>query len=77
MLCRFEQQIIVGISKHRLSNKNKIKEPEIAGTAVFPDDDTYGLENLKDVLIKDVLTMDAWREYLSPKDICALRSLLP
>ena len=62
---------MVGITKHCLSNKSKIKEPEIAETAVLPDD-IYGLENLT-----DVLTMEAWKECLSPTDRCVLRSFLP
>ena len=48
-----------------------MKRPEIAGTAVLPLD-IYGLDNLK-----DVLTMEAWQEYLSPTDRFSLRSLLP
>jgi hypothetical protein len=62
---------VIGITKQCLSNNFKIKEPEIAETTVLPDD-LFGLENLK-----DVLTMEAWREHLTPTERCDLRSFLP
>jgi len=71
LFCRSQQEIAIGITKQCLSNKYKIKEPEIAETAVLPGD-LFGLENLK-----DVLTMEAWTEHLTPSERRDLRSLLP
>jgi len=71
LLCRYQKEILIGITKQFLSNNFKIKEPKIAETMVLPDD-LFGLENLK-----DVLTMEAWREHLTPTERCDLRSFLP
>ncbi|GLJ18071.1 hypothetical protein SUGI_0318820 [Cryptomeria japonica] len=61
----------VGITKRCMTNKCRIRSPQIAEKITVPEK----LHELED--LSDVLTWDSWNKYLSASERCDLRILLP
>lgn len=61
----------IGITKHCVSNKCKIQEAQIAETIKLPRE-IFALQDLR-----NVLTVEAWREDLTEREKSRLRAFLP
>lgn len=61
----------IGITKHCVSNKYKIQEAQIAETIKLPRE-IFALQDLR-----NVLTVEAWREDLTEREKSRLRAFLP
>lgn len=64
-------ELEIGITEHCKSNEYKIREPEIAETIKLPTE-IFALQDLR-----NVLTVEAWREDLTERERSRLRAFLP
>ena len=71
MFCSSSEGLVIGITKQCVSGKYKIGEPEIAETTVLPAD-ILALDDLR-----NVLSLETWREILTPAERYRLGTLLP